>query len=37
MNASVIPGFKAVEFMRKQRSRIDEEIKVMTFKELQKI
>ena len=35
MNASVIPGFKAVEFMRKQRSRIDEEIKGMTFKELQ--
>jgi len=32
----IIEGFKAVEFMRKERNRISNEIQGMNFKELQK-
>ena len=35
-NSEIIEGFKAVEFMRKERDRISNEIQGMNFEELQK-
>jgi hypothetical protein len=35
-NDEIIEGFKAVEFMRRERSQINNEIQGMNFEELQK-
>ena len=35
-NSEIIEGFKAVEFMRRERDQISREIQGMNFEELQK-
>jgi hypothetical protein len=35
-NSEIIEGFKAVEFMRRERDQISNEIQGMSFEELQK-